>query len=121
MATAELPSDFIQHSITPSLQKIVNLEVALEVVPNVLFGRNVTVAGLLSGKCLISSLKGKELGDLLLLPPDILNNDSLFLDDMTIPQLEDVLNVPVMVYDGRWNDVFDRLTTRRQRAQLATA
>ena len=121
MATAELASGFMEQGITPSLQKIHNLNIALEVVPNVLFGRNVTVAGLLSGKCLISSLKGKELGDLVLLPPDILNNDSLFLDDMTVAQLEEVLNVPVMVYDGHWIDVFDRLTKRRQSTQLATA
>ncbi len=121
LATAELPAAFMQHSITPSLLKISNLKVSLEVVPNVLFGRSVTVAGLLSGKCLISSLKGKELGDLLLLPPDILNNDILFLDDMTVPQLEEALNVPVMVFDGRWSDVFETLTKRRQHAQLATA
>lgn len=121
MATAELPANFLHHSIIPTLQRIGNLEIQLEVVENILFGRSVTVAGLLSGKCLISSLKGKELGDLLLLPPDILNNDSLFLDDMTVPKLEQELNVPVMVYDGRWGDMFDKFTSRRQHAQLATA
>lgn len=121
MATAELPAGFIQHSITPLLQRIDNLELSLEVVPNTLYGRSVTVAGLLSGKCLLSSLKGKELGDLLLLPPDILNNDSLFLDDMTVPQLESMLGVPIMVFDGRWSDVFSALTKRRRHADFATA
>jgi putative radical SAM enzyme (TIGR03279 family) len=118
LATAELPAGFMAKWIVPRLQKIADLDIALEVVPNVLFGRSVTVAGLLSGKCLVSSLRGKELGDLLLLPPDILNYDALFLDDMTVPQLEETLNVPVMVYDGRWSDVFDRL--RRRAADLAT-
>lgn len=121
MATAELPAGFIQHSITPLLQRIDNLELSLEVVPNTLYGRSVTVAGLLSGKCLLSSLKGKELGDLLLLPPDILNNDSLFLDDMTVPQLESMLGVPIMVFDGRWSDVFSALTKRRRHVDFATA
>ena len=121
LATAELPSTIIHHSIAPALQTIRNLDVAVQVVPNTLFGRSVTVAGLLSGKCLVSSLKGKDLGDLLLLPPDILNNDSLFLDDMTVPQLETNLGVPVMVFDGRWADVFDNLTNRRRHTQLATA
>ncbi len=121
IATGELPAGFIQQFITPSLGKIGNLELSLEVVLNTLYGRSVTVAGLLSGKCLISSLKGKELGDLLLLPPDILNNDSLFLDDMTVPQLESVLGVPVMVFDGRWSDVFSALTKRRRHAPFATA
>jgi putative radical SAM enzyme (TIGR03279 family) len=121
LATAELPSSIIQQFIAPALRRIQNLNVEVETVPNVLFGRNVTVAGLLSGKCLLSSLKGKRLGDLLLLPPDILNDDALLLDDMAIPQLEDALQTPVMVFDGRWRDVFDRLTKQRRHAQLATA
>ncbi len=115
LATAELPADVMQRFILPSLQRIANLDARLEVVPNVLFGRSVTVAGLLSGKCLVSSLHGKELGDLLLLPPDIVNHDALFLDDMTVPALEETLNVPVMVFNGRWSEVFDRL---RRRAEL---
>ncbi len=121
MATAELPAGFIQEHLTPSLQRIGNLELAVKIVPNTLYGKSVTVAGLLSGKCLISSLKGEELGDLLLLPPDILNNDSLFLDDMTVPQLEATLGVPVMIFDGRWSDVFNTLTKRRRHAPFATA
>jgi putative radical SAM enzyme (TIGR03279 family) len=121
LATAELPHAFLQHAIAPPLRRIGNLDVGIEVVPNVLFGRSVTVAGLLSGKCLVSSLKGKELGDMLLLPPDIVNNDDLLLDDMTIPQLENVLDVPVMVFDGNWGDVFRRLTKGTLRAELVTA
>ncbi|MBI5473619.1 MAG: DUF512 domain-containing protein [Ignavibacteriae bacterium] len=121
LATGVLASSIIQQFIAPSLQSITNLDVSVEVIPNVLFGRSVTVAGLLSGKCLVSSLKGKSLGDLLLLPPDILNNDSLFLDDMTVPQLENTLGVRVMVFDGRWAAVFDNLTNRRQHTQFATA
>ncbi|MBX2989768.1 MAG: DUF512 domain-containing protein [Bacteroidetes bacterium] len=120
MATAELPSGFMRSVILPLLHNIPDLAAALYTVPNTLFGSSVTVAGLLSGKCLLSSLKDKELGDLLLLPPDILNNDGLFLDNMTVPQLEDALNVPILVFDGRWNDVFSHLTKRRRRARLAT-
>ncbi len=118
LATAELPAGFMEEFIVPALRRIAGLDVALEVVPNVLFGRSVTVAGLLSGKCLVSTLRGKGLGDLLLLPPDILNYDALFLDDMTVPQLEETLSVPVMVFEGRWSDVFDRL--RRRAEHLAT-
>lgn len=120
IATAELPAGFIRKEVVTRLQQIRNLNVSAEVVKNSLYGRSVTVAGLLSGKCLISSLKGKELGDLLLLPPDILNNDALFLDNMTVEQLEAELHVPVMVFDGRWKSVFDTLTQRRRIAEVAT-
>jgi hypothetical protein len=46
---------------------------------------------------------------MVLLPPEILNADGLFLDDMTIQELENLLKVPVMVFDGSWEDVFARL------------
>jgi hypothetical protein len=54
-------------------------------------------------------LKGRDIGDLLLLPPDILNGDGLFLDDMTISKLEDQLDVPIMVFDGDWSNVITNL------------
>jgi len=109
LVTAELPAGFMRGHILPGLQKTAGLDVALEVAPNLLYGRSVTVAGLLSGKCVYSALKGKRCGDLVLLPPDILNADGLFLDDSTVQQLEQKLGIPVRVFDGRWADVFTAL------------
>jgi putative radical SAM enzyme (TIGR03279 family) len=112
LATAELASGFMRTDILPRLRRVKNLDVELEVVPNVLFGRNVTVAGLLSGKCLYSALQGSDRGDLLLLPPDVLNGDGVFLDDRTISWLSEQLKVPVMVFEGNWADVFKALDKR---------
>lgn len=109
MVTAELPAGFMRSEILPVLHKVGNLDVYLRVAPNTLFGQSVTVAGLLSGKCVYSALSGDGKADLVLLPPDIVNNDGLLLDDTTIPQLEARLGSPVMVYDGVWKDVFSRL------------
>jgi putative radical SAM enzyme (TIGR03279 family) len=113
LVTGELAGGFIAEAVVPRLMRIKGLEVRLEVVPNALYGRSVTVAGLLSGKCLYSSLEGRDCGDLLLLPPDILNSDGLLLDDETIPRIEERLNVPVMTFDGSWADVFRRLKMKR--------
>jgi putative radical SAM enzyme (TIGR03279 family) len=109
LVTGELAGGFMARQIVPRLRKISGLEVALEVVPNALYGRSVTVAGLLSGKCLYSSLEGKDCGDLVVLPPDILNGDGFLLDDETPSRVQDRLGVPVMVFDGRWEDVFRTL------------
>ncbi len=117
MVTAELPCAFMEKEIFPRLQSTKNLEIDLVIAPNLLFGQSVTVAGLLSGKCVVSSLQGRTLGDLILLPPDILNAEGLFLDDMTVPQLEQKLNCPVLVFDGRWQDVFTTLLPSRERKQ----
>jgi len=115
LATGELAAPFIGTTIAGRLARIGNLDVRVRVVPNVLFGRSVTVAGLLSGKCLYSALEGEDAGDLLLLPPDIVNADGLLLDDVTIPQIEERLGVPVMMFDGDWGAVFTALKSTQRR------
>jgi putative radical SAM enzyme (TIGR03279 family) len=109
LITAELAAGFMERDIVPRLRRIGNLEVRLVIAPNLLYGRNVTVAGLLSGKCLYSALDGADPGDLVLLPPDILNAAGVFLDDVTPAGLAERLHAPVMMYDGNWGEVFRRL------------
>jgi len=115
LATGELASSFMGKSVLPALRRVEGLDARLAVVPNRLFGSSVTVAGLLSGKCLYSALEGKDLGDLLVLPPDILNADGVFLDDETLARVEERLRVPVMMFEGSWDVIFRLLkkTTRR--------
>jgi putative radical SAM enzyme (TIGR03279 family) len=119
LATGELASTFMEKTILPGLRRVEGLEVRLAVVPNVLFGRSVTVAGLLSGKCLYSALEGKDPGDLLLLPPDIVNADGVLLDDETIARVEERLRVPVVMFEGSWDAVFSLLknSTRKTRTR----
>ena len=109
LATGELAAGILEREIMPRLRRIEGLAPELRVVPNLLFGRSVTVAGLLSGKCLYSSLKEADCGDLLLLPPDILNADGRLLDDTTVEELQEKLGVAVMVFDGQWSSVFRTL------------
>jgi hypothetical protein len=40
---------------------------------------------------------------------------------MTVSELENILNVPIMVFDGNWADVFSHLTKGNTRTELATA
>ncbi|HMK38075.1 MAG TPA: DUF512 domain-containing protein, partial [Bacteroidota bacterium] len=117
LATGELAGSFMEKTIVRRLRRVEGLDVRLVVVPNILYGRSVTVAGLLSGKCLYSSLEGKDQGDLLLLPPDILNGDGRFLDDETISSVEDRLGVRVMMFEGSWDEVFRRLKTAQGRTR----
>ncbi len=120
MVTGKLAGSMMRSEVLPRLQRVRNLSTDLTVAPNTLFGPNVTVSGLLSGKCLYSALKGKcKNVDLVLLPPDVLNGSGLFLDDMNMEQLEEKLQAPVMVFAGRWGDVFRRLRTTERRRRAA--
>lgn len=71
------------------------------VVINRTFGDTITVTGLLTGKDIVHELKGKELGSLLLIPSVMLRkNDRIFLDDMTVERLQEILKVPIIVVNG---------------------
>ncbi|MCD7843125.1 MAG: DUF512 domain-containing protein, partial [Clostridiales bacterium] len=65
-------------------------------IRNDFFGPEITVAGLVTGRDLIAQLKGKELGERLLLPDCMLRyHQNVFLDDVTVEQVEAALGVPV--------------------------
>ena len=62
------------------------------------FGEHITVSGLLTGQDIIAQLKGKMLGEELLLPCNVLKADEdIFLDDISLKELSDSLQVPVNI------------------------
>jgi len=68
-------------------------------IPNRLFGSSVTVTGLVSGGDIIMELRGKELGEALLIPEVMLKEgEGCFLDDLTPADLSRELGLPVVVF-----------------------
>ena len=69
-------------------------------VPNDFLGHTIDVAGLLTGGDLISHLRGKPLGERLLLPQVMLRHgEGVFLDDLTPADLERELGVSVRIVE----------------------
>ena len=80
------------------LNKINNFVLHLYGIPSPYWGQEQIVTGLLTGQDLIKGLRGKELGDELLLPSVMLRQgEKIFLDDMTLQELSLSLNVSVMI------------------------
>ncbi len=71
-------------------------------IKNEFFGETVTVSGLITGNDLIHALKDKDLGEALIIPSNMLRADTdVFLDDVTVPEVEQKLNCKVLVsYNG---------------------
>ena len=70
-------------------------------IENRFFGEQITVAGLLTGKDMYEQLKGKALGDELLIPATTLRAEGdLFLCGMSPDELSEKLNVPVRAAKG---------------------
>jgi len=71
------------------------------VVTNSFFGPSVTVAGLLTGQDILRTLKGKRLGNLVMIPSETLKEDeNIFLDGMTLDFLTQQLSTKVVKVDG---------------------
>ncbi len=88
-----------EHIVNP-LRQVENLQIDLIAVVNKWYGPSIQVSGLLVAEDIYQQLKEKELGDLVLLPPRVLNDDGLFLDDWTVNDLSEKLGVPCHVYSG---------------------
>ncbi len=73
-----------------------SLKVEVYRIRNDFFGETVTVAGLLTGRDIADQLRGRELGELLLFPPNALRAErDLFLCGMSPEELSAELGVPV--------------------------
>ena len=85
------------------LNKINNFTLHLYGLPSPYWGQEQIVTGLLTGQDLIKGLKGKDLGDELLLPSVMLRQgEKIFLDDMTLQELCSSLNVSIrIVHDAQ--------------------
>jgi len=79
------------------LNQVHGLTVTLAALHSVYWGQDITVTGLLTGTDLIEHLRGKDLGDGILLPSLMLkHDDTRFLDDRTVEEVSQVLGVPIV-------------------------
>lgn len=70
----------------------VSIDVAM--IRNDFFGENITVSGLITGQDIVAQLKERGYKRTLLIPQNMLKADeAIFLDDMTISELEETLQV----------------------------
>ncbi len=70
-------------------------------VRNDFFGERITVTGLLTGKDIVRQLSGKDLGETLLISSHMLRSgEDVFLDDMTVTELENALQIPVTIVES---------------------
>lgn len=97
IATGVSAAPFLAKLIDELAEKCDNVfEYNVVPVPNHFFGETVNVAGLVTGGDLISALQGKDLGERVLIPDVMLRHQTnVFLDDVTISDVEKALGIPV--------------------------
>ena len=91
--------------------KIKGLSVNVVEVKNKLLGSMITVSGLICGADIVSALENTDLGEELIIPPNCLRSEGdMFLDDMTVDELSEKLNVKVTQNGTDGEDLLRALT-----------
>ncbi len=98
MATGLLAYPYIRRMVEELCEAYPHVKVHLYPIRNDFFGEKITVSGLLTGQDIRDQLLGKELGERLLLPQNVLRSgERVFLDDLTVDDLEKALQVPINI------------------------
>ncbi|MBO5735206.1 MAG: DUF512 domain-containing protein [Clostridia bacterium] len=98
IATGMLAKSHMEHLASLAMARFPSLRVDVHAIVNHFFGETITVSGLVTGGDLIAQLKGKELGDTLLIPENMLRHEGdLFLDNVSVSDVENALHVTLGV------------------------
>ena len=101
VATGVSAAPFIDQILQKAKQQVPQLQGRVYPIRNCFFGETITVSGLVTGQDLIAQLKGQELGQRLLIPSNMLRSgESVFLDDVTVADVERELGVTVCPVDA---------------------
>lgn len=101
VATGVSAAPFIDQILQKAKEKVPQLQGHVYPIRNRFFGETITVSGLVTGQDLIAQLKGQELGQRLLIPSNMLRaGESVFLDDVTVADVERELGVTVCPVDA---------------------
>ncbi|MCG8501003.1 MAG: DUF512 domain-containing protein [Firmicutes bacterium] len=114
IATGISANSFIRSLCDKLIDKVRGLNIHVYAITNELFGEKITVAGLVTGGDLIKQLKEKELGSELLIPAAMLRSDrDIFLDDVTVEEIEEALKVRVILVENDGQDFIDKVLGRQ--------
>ncbi len=109
-ATGKLAYPYIRRMADRIQERYPGVKVHVYCIRNDFFGERITVSGLITGQDIIDQLKGKELGSRLLLPCNMLKADEdVFLDDITVKEVSDALQVPVDIVKSSGQDLIDAI------------
>lgn len=108
LATGRLMYPYIGKILEEIRKKFPNITTHLYAIRNDFFGERITVSGLITGQDLTRQLKGQPLGERLLLPCNMLKiGEPVFLDDFTLEEVENSLQVKTDIVKSSGQDLLD--------------
>ena len=108
LATGRLMYPYIGKILEEIRKKFPNITTHLYAIRNDFFGERITVSGLITGQDLTGQLKGQPLRERLLIPCNMLKiGEPVFLDDFTLEEVENSLQVKTDIVKSSGQDLLD--------------
>ncbi|HIZ81564.1 MAG TPA: DUF512 domain-containing protein [Candidatus Mediterraneibacter pullistercoris] len=119
IATGKLAYPYISELAGRLMEKYPETKIHVYAIRNDFFGERITVSGLVTGQDLLAQLEGRELGNALLIPCNMLKADEdVFLDDITVEQLSDALQVPAVIVKSSGQDLISAILEEKQQRKV---
>ena len=110
IATGCLAAPFLRELIETARTRCPAVQGTVYAIENHYFGTTIDVAGLVTATDIMAQLKGRPLGERLLIPANMLRHGgNVFLDDYTVEDVETQLGVPVMVSESDGFSLIDTI------------
>lgn len=110
VATGYCPYPVIKGLCEKAENKFSGLKIDVMPIRNDFFGNTITVTGLITATDLISQLKGRDNGTELLISQSMLmQNSDIFLDDKTVSDVENALDIKIKTTQNDGYDLLDAI------------
>ena len=118
IATGVAAAPFIARLVDAARERFPALRGEVVAIENDFFGHTVTVSGLVTGQDIIKQLTARgALGERVIVPANMLRHgEGVFLDDVTLPQLEAALHRRVLVSETDGYSLLDAIFSREEGA-----
>ena len=101
LITGKITEDYIVKKSKRIMKVFKNIDINVIAIENDYFGHDITVTGLVVGRDIINQVKGKDLGEYIVIPEVMLKEDEdIFLDDTKLVEVADALNTNIVVSSG---------------------
>ena len=108
--TGKAAEELMRKIAELAMERYSGVKIHVKAIRNDFFGEKITVAGLVVGGDIINQLKNEKITERILIPSVMLkDNTDLFLDDVTVSDIEKVLSCKISVSDCTGGDLWKKI------------
>ena len=112
--TGQISYPYIRRMADRIMERFPDIRIQVYPIRNDFFGERITVTGLLTGQDILAQLEGKELGEILCLPENLLRSgEHVLLDDITVEEIAGTLQVRTDIVKSSGYDFVDAFVRKR--------